>query len=465
MSARASNSRSLKKAPSSRSLPKMNRIEASIRQSIRNYHRNLNGNDYDRKMSDTDYPVSSSDDLYPTEDDGEWTVVAYSKSSRKQPMVRAEEKRNWPLKSILAKNLRKEIRHRTTLRRRESKQTIMNRIKEYAAYWRNKKPDVLSDENDSYLTQFEESLVRFFRSGYERYWNNGEPAEDDAILQTIRDLIKRYKLKISGGYVLKNTGLSGEERSKPSVDIDIYVPYDTPIHYPEFYDTMAKLFNCGKTPEGKYTVNRFFAGPESSSGKQSFFRKNKIYSVFKHERTVNGLYAEMDLVRSMKGTSPLTIIKNFDLTVCMNWYDGNQLYAMDIEAILPPMGNEPRPPGHLSVHYTHLLMGGRNLHGTIHEPHPVTRDRILKYILRGYNFVYMDLSDGEEKEILPSELSNAVQRLPQNKRNLYYKAHPNERPANLNHGIANSNASKNGLLTNLTNIVLNEEPNTSSSNQ
>jgi hypothetical protein len=232
---------------------------------------------------------------------------------------------------------------------------------------------------------------------------------------------------------------------------------------------MAKLFNCGKTPEGKYTVNRFFAGPESSSGKQSFFRKNKIYSVFKHERTVNGLYAEMDLVRAMKGTSPLTIIKNFDLTVCMNWYDGDQLYAMDIEAILPPMPNQPRPPGHLNIHYTHLLMGGRNLHGTIHEPHPVTRDRILKYILRGYRFVYMDLSDGQEKEILASELSNAVRRLPQNKRNLYYQAHPNARPASLNRGF-NSNASKNGLLANLTNVVPNEEPSlvaakASSSNQ
>ena len=307
----------------------------------------------------------------------------------------------------------------------ETKRIRLEKVQASKRKWSHGAPEIMEQH---YLDRFEDSLAIFFRSGYERYINHGEPARKCDILSYVREIVKKYRLVISGGYVLKNMGLSIEDQSKPSVDIDIYVPYYIPQRHPEFYQTMAELFNCdpGWDATHPFKIMKFVAN-RAKGAKHSFFKKNGIYSVFKHERNVDGVYAEMDLVRTIDGVKPETIVRNFDLSVCMNWYDGDQLYSMDKNAII----NKSEHTGWLNYGYIHLLLGIKNEHGTKHVQNPTTRDRILKYLLRGYRISYVHPKEGVVYEIVTRDLPNAIRRLPANKREQYYIKHPNERPANI----------------------------------
>jgi len=317
------------------------------------------------------------------------------------------------------------------LRKREKKQLKMTRKQQIRSVvninkkrWMKGEPDIMGQE---YTAQLQTSLATFFRSGYEHYFNDSAtPAIDDKIIDFVNRVIIKYKLLISGGYILKNMGLSAEDMSKPSVDIDIYVPHSTPDKYPEFYSIMAKLFDCDQVINkhgDKVNDVAAFIARGKDSGKHSFFKQNGIYSVFKHSRNVNGVYAEMDLVRAADGKKPVNIIRNFDLTVCMNWYDGEHINAMDSAAIFK------EGTGHLNYSYVPLLLGIKNERGALHEPNGTTRDRVLKYILRGYRVSYVDPRSGETVEIVAGDLLNAVERLPPNKRNKYYNTYPHHRPA------------------------------------
>jgi hypothetical protein len=370
-------------------------------------------------ITEEEYPISSEDPIRPTPEsdrkENEWYVIPV------RPKVRPREsitKRSMSSRSTNknAAALLRATRKAKRTAKKAATAVIKNRVIQNKYRWTRGTPDVLDDH---YKEQFEQGIVQFFRPGYETYWNDRQPAEYEKILSTIRALFKKYKLIVSGGFVLKNTGLSSEDLSKPSVDIDIYMSHETPNTHPDFYDTMAKLFHCDivETPKGaQYDINKFIAS--GGGGKHSFFKKNGIYSVFKHSRHVDGVYAEMDLVRPVRGVRNISIVKNFDLTVCMNWYDGSHVYAMDVEGIMKT------GVSYLSSDYVPLLLGIKNSKGAEHEPNKVTRDRVLKYILRGYRIQYMDPRTGEMVEILVRDLLNSVNRLPQNKqqkvRNQYH---------------------------------------------
>jgi hypothetical protein len=304
----------------------------------------------------------------------------------------------------------------------QRKKGLAERIKMFQDLYDKGDPTILSNR---YKEMVEAGLVRFFRAGYEKYWNKGVPAEDAVVLAEIRRLVTKYNLLISGGFILKNLGLSEEGLSDPSVDIDIFIPSNTPVKHPEFYETMAKLFNADRkrTKKGRedWVVNRFMT--ERSHGRGlNHFRSRNIFSVYSFERDVGkgeDVYAKMDLVRPYEGTSSSKLIRNFDMSICMNWYDGHHLYAMDPPAIFK------RAPGHFNVKYNHLLFSDPS------APHYTRyRNRVVKYMLRGYRLRYMDTSTGEFVEIRPSDFPNAIDRLDKPQRIKYYKMRPNERPVN-----------------------------------
>ncbi len=304
----------------------------------------------------------------------------------------------------------------------QRKKGLAERIKMFQDLYDKGDPTILSNR---YKEMVEAGLVRFFRAGYEKYWNKGVPAEDAVVLAEIRRLVTKYNLLISGGFILKNLGLSEEGLSDPSVDIDIFIPSNTPVKHPEFYETMAKLFNADRkrTKKGRedWVVNRFMT--ERSHGRGlNHFRSRNIFSVYSFERDVGkgeDVYAKMDLVRPYEGTSSSKLIRNFDMSICMNWYDGRHLYAMDPAAIFK------RAAGHFNVKYNHLLFSSPD------SPHYKRyRDRVLKYMLRGYRLRYMDTSTGEFVEMRPSDFPNAIERMNDPQRVKYYREHPNERPAN-----------------------------------
>jgi hypothetical protein len=98
----------------------------------------------------------------------------------------------------------------------------------------------------------------------------------------------------------------------------------------------------------------------------------------------------MDIVQAATKSSPIQIIRSFDLTFCQNWYDGDELWSMDREAVYK------RAPGTLEHSYVPIYLSGN----------PVTRKRILKYINRGFRVQYMDPTTGTPTEITQANVNN-----------------------------------------------------------
>jgi hypothetical protein len=374
----------------------------------------------------------SAEELGEEEADEKWTTIMHknpkiskaSTSPKRMTMTSFDNTR----KTAAYKKLKKEcIEYK--------KAEIMKKVDADKYLWERKKPTKMAQ---NYVDDVEKSLGKFFYHGYVKNFNDGKPASYMEVAEFVKKTIKKYDLLVSGGYLLKNMGFSEEGKSKPSVDCDIYIPYSTPDKYPEFYDEMALLFNCDmkKTKDGnKYSIKHTITN-KLPGNRSFFFRKNGIFSVFKHSRndhnkgneSINNekdIHAEMDLVRAASHMTPEKIIRGFDLSVCMNWYDGDNIFCMDESAI------RKKTIGHLNYSYVPLVLGIHDDSGRINAPNMTSRSRLLKYILRGYSFKYIDPRTGEEHVLTTRDLANAVKVLPNSKREKFYVSHPNERPANM----------------------------------
>ena len=178
------------------------------------------------------------------------------------------------------------------------------------------------------------------------------------LLRYIKYLLQTHKAKISGGFLLKAMGKF--EGGDPSYDMDVYVPHAS---VEPFRTEMGKLF-LGRipTPADYSQIN-------ASGGPTSFFTKNGIVSVRKHHRgaKAENTYEEMDIVEANDTTSPINIIKNFDLTFCENWYDGKNVWLTHADHV-------EKKHGFLENHYLELLYINK----------PQTIGRIKKYAGRGF---------------------------------------------------------------------------------
>jgi hypothetical protein len=336
------------------------------------------------------------------------------------------------------------LRERRKSVKKERRGILKERREANKFRWTRMEPEAMED---IYVDRVEQGLVRFFRPGILKYfrdqlasWGTGiEPGYNEMVV-FLREIFRKYRMIVSGGFVLKQITGSFEELSKPSVDADFYIAHETPSRHPEFYETMARLFDCdrvgrvrrvrgvraadrmdGEHQEELKSEGAFGDGerrPElekewrieksvaSHSGKGGFFKKNGIHSVYKHKRGgEEGTpgYAEMDVVRAIKGRSAVAIVKNFDLSVCMNWYDGMGVWVMDRPGIFK------EGVSYLAFSYVPLLLGIRDEHGTETPLNMVTRKRVLKYLLRGFRIQYMDPRTGEMVEIGVRDLPNAVE--------------------------------------------------------
>ena len=295
--------------------------------------------------------------------------------------------------------------------KREVKEARLARLEQSKRRWTHGKPEKMEQH---YVDEFERHLANFFRTGYERYMNEGNPASDQEIITYYRSLIKKYKFLTTGGFLLKGMGLSVEGRSKESIDIDIILPYQTPIDHPEFYDHMAKLFHCDKKEDGTFLRERYIG--RMVGGKPNLFMQQGVASVTKNIRHMNGKRGEMDLVRAQKGLSPESKIRSFDISLCMNWYDhhGN-IWSLDKDAITDPE--------HHAGWVTPREAGFINGYGDKRSPR--TETRILKYLLRGYRLQYVDTKEGWVHELKTQRFPNAIMRLNEDQRIRYYKEHMN----------------------------------------
>ena len=189
-----------------------------------------------------------------------------------------------------------------------------------------------------------------------------EQKRRNKLLRYIKHLLKTHKAKISGGFLLKAMGKF--QGGAPSYDIDIYVPH---ANVEPFRTEMGTLF-LGHPPIAGTDYQQHQQG-NGVGGAASFFTKNGILSVRKHHRGVEGTptYEEMDIVEANTTTSPIGIIKNFDLTFCQNWYDGEQVWLTHAEHVISKHGL-------LEDHYLELLYINK----------AQTIGRIRKYAGRGF---------------------------------------------------------------------------------
>ncbi len=253
-----------------------------------------------------------------------------------------------------------------------------------------KEPQLLGEKEKE---KVQKALVDFFREGYIQNVLGGGNASDKTILDYINSILVKYDIKISGGFILKNMGMFEGNTGSSSIDIDIYLP-PNPESHPmrkkkrtmEIHKALQDLFNVDKV-NGKPKYKYFKVSGTFSSKKQAFFQKNGIYSVTKYSRGEN---AEMDLVQADITTTPIRIIQRFDLTFCQNWYDGENLWSMDKEAVYK------RAPGRLEDSYVPIYLDGN----------PVTRKRIAKYMKRGFRVHYKDPKTGEMVEITEENVKN-----------------------------------------------------------
>ena len=262
----------------------------------------------------------------------------------------------------------------------KAKKRVLSRINEINA----REPDIMEEK---YVKMVQKALVNFFRDGYITYFAEDTEPTDEEILDFINEMIINAKMVISGGFILKSMGFIKESEASSSIDVDIYLPHNV---HASVYDTMSKLFNCDRYNSGKHKdkcILKYFRVGEGS--KSAFFRKNKIYSVTKYQRTRPGI-AEMDLVRADKTTKPIGIVKRFDLTFCQNWYDGNNVWAQDKPAVLK------EDTGYLDAEYVAGYLEGNN----------VTRKRIGKYMKRGFRVSYIDPVTANIIEITPEALAD-----------------------------------------------------------
>jgi hypothetical protein len=321
--------------------------------------------------------------------------------------------------------------------KRERKQARLQQIEESKRRWSHGAPDIMEDE---YLHLFQKALARFFRSGYERYVHTpplGDFIPDEEIVEYVNSLIKKYKFLITGGFVLKNMGLRMENSAKPSIDMDIVLPFETPILHRDFYTVMAELFDCDRKSNGKFDMQTFLARSHRD-GSQSTWQKQHLYGVSKCKRNVGkDDYAEMDLVRPIRGYSPEKKVRQFDLSICMNWYDGVRINSLDKDAIMEP----DRYTGWVTPREAGYLEGA--------ERNPRTEVRVLKYLLRGYRLSYVSVNDGLVHELVTGRFPNAIRALAPNAREKYYRNHENERPSNIKRMTLKGNSLRNSQKNSL----------------
>jgi hypothetical protein len=128
----------------------------------------------------------------------------------------------------------------------------------------------------------QQALVNVFRDGYIK--NVAPEATDNDILTFLNDFLRRNRICISGGFILKNIGAFAEGTGSSSIDVDIYIPSSRDV--PEIHRTLQELFHPDRKPDGKPKVKVFKVRTDSRSSKASFFAKNGIYSVSKYEKTL-----------------------------------------------------------------------------------------------------------------------------------------------------------------------------------
>jgi hypothetical protein len=203
---------------------------------------------------------------------------------------------------------------------------------------------------------------------------------DDATLTEFKNLIKANGALISGSSVLHSLFPPAETAWK-SNDIDIYVQAKNFIPLRDFLVSKCEAY---RHPE------KF---PNTNYGK-SFFKMNKIIKMytFTFDKKTNWgsqyYNTTIDLVM-VENSQPLeTLIRNYDLSCCMNFYDGEVIKSLNLTDTLSKKSK-------LSPDYFKMIFDQK------------IRNRINKYRTRGFQIILPEggLQSLDSKDPMDQSLS------------------------------------------------------------
>lgn len=182
--------------------------------------------------------------------------------------------------------------------------------------------DVTATEMPEYLATIQEEISNTFLAGYLIYVSEVHP--DIQTLQPhekneykaktlayVNKLLKDNDAIIAGGFLLgtiyKYRNISG--------DIDIYVPCKNLKRFNKAIAKLSQAETIRTTTATSYCL--------------SFLRKNGIRTVqtLKDVKRRGFAQLEVDIMAVRNSNSPLNVVKNFDLSFCQIWYDGEKVYA------------------------------------------------------------------------------------------------------------------------------------------
>ena len=194
-----------------------------------------------------------------------------------------------------------------------------------------------------------------------------------------KEALLKSEAIISGGsvlkYVLDDNSASSTANSSGFVtlqDIDIYVNTKNAYHIRNFINNRIK--NTSSNYGIKLKSNRM-----EDSYCESFLSKNRIQRVvnFLSYRNYDESAARLNIdLMYVRDSQPLEeVVKNFDLSCCMNYYDGNQIKSFFLEETLRKE-----------------MILGKDYHGMLVSNNRFTATRIRKYMQRGFRLRVENLS-------------------------------------------------------------------------
>ena len=139
---------------------------------------------------------------------------------------------------------------------------------------------------------------------YEKYLRGKLGALFEPFVKILRDC----NAIISGSNVLSVVG----DKKFYANDFDIYVKIEDSIPLLKFI--MGQDYKIRK----KATFGRYCP---------TFLNKNGIRTIYNYPYYDNPLNHPVDVMVVRNSQSPVDVVKNFDLTFCQVWYDGQKVYA------------------------------------------------------------------------------------------------------------------------------------------
>jgi hypothetical protein len=163
-----------------------------------------------------------------------------------------------------------------------------------------------------------DKLKALMFSGFLRVNPDATEAQFRLALST---LLRETGAIISGGFILNALGLYPAPRRREVVpsDLDIYVPCKNVVRlYRELLPWIAER-SVDDIEVTSYKASKYCS---------SFLRKNGIRRVYTFEDYSLGNKRSIDIMAVRNARDVRDVVKNFDLTFCMNWYNGVSLYSM-----------------------------------------------------------------------------------------------------------------------------------------